>query len=262
MNGQLGFAHFLVNSDWVAKVLLCLMLGASVATWYVIIRKTIHLRQQEKKSQAFLTRFWHAKDLESIAKEMRQQKIDNPFAHLVHEGFGAAEILHRHEDSPQGIIATASPEEFLTRTLKRTLDQDKAYLEYGQTWLASVASSAPFVGLLGTVWGIYHALVGIGMSGQSSLDKVAGPVGEALIMTGIGLAVAIPAALAYNFFNRANRNIIGQLNSFAHDVYALLATGVHSQNKKQSTTVTNDNVLSIVQPQDASTSLNSPERGA
>jgi biopolymer transport protein ExbB len=230
MNAQLGFVHFLVNSDWVAKLLLCFMLIASIVTWYVIIRKTLTLQKQKQKSASFLTRFWQAKNLESVAQEMRQQAIDNPFAHLVHQGFGAAETLRKHEDSPQGLIATASPDEFLTRALKRALDEDKGHLEYGQTWLASVASSAPFVGLLGTVWGIYHALVNIGTSGQSSLDKVAGPVGEALIMTGIGLAVAIPAALAYNFFNRANRNIMSQLNSFAHDVYALLSTGMHGKN--------------------------------
>jgi biopolymer transport protein ExbB len=89
-----------------------------------------------------------------------------------------------------------------------------------------VASSAPFVGLFGTVWGIYHALMAIGMSGQGTLDKVAGPVGEALIMTAIGLAVAIPAAVAYNAFARANRNTLAELDSFAHDVFAFLATGL------------------------------------
>ncbi len=99
-------------------------------------------------------------------------------------------------------------------------------MEYGNTYLATVASSAPFVGLFGTVWGIYHALLAIGMSGQSTLDKVAGPVGEALIMTAIGLAVAIPAAVAYNTFTRANRNALGELNAFAHELFTLLATGL------------------------------------
>jgi biopolymer transport protein ExbB len=104
------------------------------------------------------------------------------------------------------MIEAGGADDFLTRALRRAIDQDTARLEYGHTVLASVASSAPFVGLFGTVWGIYHALLAIGMSGQGTLDKVAGPVGEALIMTALGLAVAIPAVLAYNAFTRANRN--------------------------------------------------------
>ena len=110
--------------------------------------------------------------------------------------------------------------------MKRAIDEDRSHLEFGQTFLATVASAAPFVGLFGTVWGIYHALLAIGLSGQGTLDKVAGPVGEALIMTGIGLAVAIPAAIAYNAFARANRNTLSRLNAFAYDVFAFLATGI------------------------------------
>jgi outer membrane transport energization protein ExbB (TC 2.C.1.1.1) len=92
--------------------------------------------------------------------------------------------------------------------------------------LASIASSAPFIGLFGTVWGIYHALLNIGMSGSGSLDQVAGPVGEALIMTALGLAVAIPAVLAYNFFNRAKRTLLTELDGFAHDLFAFMSTGL------------------------------------
>jgi biopolymer transport protein ExbB len=105
------------------------------------------------------------------------------------------------------------------------MEQDTARLESGLTVLASVGASAPFVGLFGTVWGVYHALVNIGMSGQSTLDKVAGPVGEALIMTALGLAVAIPAVLAYNFFTRSNRVVLAELDGFAHDLFAFMSTG-------------------------------------
>ena len=94
--------------------------------------------------------------------------------------------------------------------------------------MASVASSAPFIGLFGTVWGIYHALLAIGLSGQSSLDKVAGPVGEALIMTALGLAVAIPAVLAYNYFSRSNRLVLAELDGFAHDLFAFMVTGIRA----------------------------------
>jgi biopolymer transport protein ExbB len=123
------------------------------------------------------------------------------------------------------MIEAGSQEEFLTRSLRRAIEQDTARLESGLTVLASVGSSAPFVGLFGTVWGVYHALIGIGMSGQSTLDKVAGPVGEALIMTALGLAVAIPAVLAYNFFTRSNRLVLSELDSFAHDLFAFMSTG-------------------------------------
>ena len=111
--------------------------------------------------------------------------------------------------------------------MRRVIDEETARLESGLTVLASVGSTAPFVGLFGTVWGVYHALINIGMSGQGTLDKVAGPVGEALIMTALGLAVAIPAVLAYNAFVRSNRMVLAELDAFAHDLFAFLTTGSH-----------------------------------
>ena len=141
------------------------------------------------------------------------------------QGYTAVE-QHRAGRETVGLIDAGSSDEFLTRALKRAIEQDKSRLEHGQTFLATVASSAPFVGLFGTVWGIYHALMAIGIGGQGTLDKVAGPVGEALIMTAVGLAVAIPAAIAYNAFARANRNTLSALNSFAHDVFTFLSMGL------------------------------------
>ena len=117
--------------------------------------------------------------------------------------------------------------DFLTRSIRRVIDEETAKLESGLTVLASVGSTAPFVGLFGTVWGVYHALVAIGLAGQGTLDRIAGPVGEALIMTALGLAVAIPAVLAYNALVRSNRIVLAQLDAFAHDVFAFLTTGVH-----------------------------------
>jgi biopolymer transport protein ExbB len=111
--------------------------------------------------------------------------------------------------------------------MRRVIDEDTARLESGLAVLASVGSTAPFIGLFGTVWGVYHALVAIGLSGQGTLDKVAAPVGEALIMTALGLAVAIPAVLAYNAFVRSNRVVLARLDAFAHDVYAVITTGAH-----------------------------------
>jgi biopolymer transport protein ExbB len=115
--------------------------------------------------------------------------------------------------------------ELITRALRQRINEAAARLESGQTMLASVGATAPFVGLFGTVWGIYHALLNIASNAQIAIDKVAGPVGEALIMTAFGLAVAIPAVLAFNAFTRSNRMVLGQLDGFAHDLHATLTTG-------------------------------------
>jgi biopolymer transport protein ExbB len=121
--------------------------------------------------------------------------------------------------------ASVDRAELVTRVLRQEMTQASARLESGLTFLASVGSTAPFVGLFGTVWGIYHALIGIASSGQVMIDKVAGPVGEALVMTAAGLAVAIPAVLAYNAFTRMNRVVLADLDGFAHDLLALVTTG-------------------------------------
>ena len=113
----------------------------------------------------------------------------------------------------------------MTRHLQNVIDEKVASLQSGMAVLASVGSTAPFVGLFGTVWGIYHALMQIGMAGQATIDKVAGPIGEALIMTALGLAVAIPAVLGYNALVRGNKYVVGRMHRFAHDLHALLVTG-------------------------------------
>ena len=117
-------------------------------------------------------------------------------------------------------------DEFIAQALRRIIGQEAMQLETGLTLLASVGSIAPFIGLFGTVWGIYHALGTIAVGGQATVDKVAGPVGEALIMTAFGLAVAIPAVLAYNALVRDNRLLMGEMETFAHDLHTYLTTGV------------------------------------
>lgn len=229
MENTLGFAHFLTNADAIAQFVLGVMLIASIGTWYLIATKGIQLVRMHHRSESFLAAFWDAPNLEAVAARIREQGTTEPFSHLVHHGFTAIEQGNRHKlgsTAPSGLVNTGAPDDLLTRALKRAIDEDRSHLEFGQTFLATVASAAPFVGLFGTVWGIYHALLAIGLSGQGTLDKVAGPVGEALIMTGIGLAVAIPAAIAYNAFARANRNTLSRLNAFAYDVFAFLATGI------------------------------------
>ncbi len=224
---QLGLTHFLAQADVLALFLLVMMLTMSVITWYLIASKSITNRRMRKSAKIFLDKFWNAPGLESVAEHIQNAGVHDPFSHLTQRGLNAAE-QYRNKTG-QRLIESGSAEEFLTRALRRAIDQDTARLEHGHTMLASIASSAPFIGLFGTVWGIYHALVNIGMSGSGSLDQVAGPVGEALIMTALGLAVAIPAVLAYNFFNRSNRLVLNELDGFAHDLFAFMSTGIRGQ---------------------------------
>lgn len=248
MNETLGFAHFLEHTDGVARLVLGLLLLGSVVSWYLIVTKGLHIVRTQRQSQRFLRVFWDAPNLEAVAKEIRSTGTPEPFSHLLHHGFTAIDHLSRRNDAPS-LINAGAPDEMLTRALRRAIEEDKGRLEFGQTFLATVASSAPFVGLLGTVWGIYHALMAIGLSGQASLDKVAGPVGEALIMTGIGLAVAIPAAIAYNSFARSTRNTLSQLNSFAYDVHNFLATGIKASPLRGDARATSDKVITLVRAQ-------------
>jgi len=246
METSLGFGHFLAHTDGIARFILALMIIMSIGTWYLIVTKGIQSIRSQKRSAAFLDAFWAAPSLDAVARHLRQTGVAEPFSHLVHHGFTAVE-QHRAGRETRGLVDAGTPDEFLTRAMKRAIAQDKSRLEYGQTFLATVASSAPFVGLFGTVWGIYHALMAIGISGQGTLDKVAGPVGEALIMTAVGLAVAIPAAVGYNAFARSNRNSLADLNSFAHDLFTFLATGLKSAPQQSDVAATSDRIIARVE---------------
>ena len=222
---SVGIAHFLAQSDGVGKTLLILLLLMSVTTWSLIVIKAWALSRQRRRTQRFLTIFWSSPSLDAVAAHVAQHEPDEPFSHLAAQAIVATRHHQRHR--AHKLDETGSTAEFLTRSIRRVIDEETARLESGLTALASIGSTSPFIGLFGTVWGVYHALVAIGMSGQGTLDKVAGPVGEALIMTALGLAVAIPAVLAYNFAVRRNRIVLAQLDAFAHDVFALLTTGSH-----------------------------------
>jgi len=224
---SLGLASFLAQSDGVSRAILIMLLGMSLATWYLIVVKTIQSWLMRRRSARFLERFWNAPSLQAVQTDLeeRHQQPDEPFSHLTYHAMRA--VRHHQQFGANKLNEAGSSSEFLTRSMRRILDEDTARVESGLTVLASIGSVAPFVGLFGTVWGIYHALIGIGMSGAGTLDKVAGPVGEALIMTALGLAVAIPAVLAYNVSVRANRVLLARLDSFAHDLFAFLSTGSH-----------------------------------
>jgi biopolymer transport protein ExbB len=221
----LGFANFLTQSDSVGKAVLALLLIMSVATWYLIVTKLAQLLQTRSKSARFLESFWNAPSLQAVGTHLESHHPDEPFSHLAWHGIVSARHHARH--GANKLDEAGSATEFVTRALRRVIDEETARLESGLTVLASVGSTAPFVGLFGTVWGVYHALMAIGLSGQGTLDKVAGPVGEALIMTALGLAVAVPAVLAYNSFVRSNRIVLAQLDAFAHDLFSFLTTGSH-----------------------------------
>ena len=221
---SLGFAHFLANTDAVGKLVLTALLLLSVASLYLIVTRSIANTLARQRAAAFLAGFWDAPSLQEVSQALASQPIDNAFAELAQQALQAASASEAH--SPQKLAAAGGLGEFLTRVLRNGIDQEAARVEHGLTVLASAGSAAPYVGLFGTVWGIYHALVQIGLSGQGTLDKVAGPVGEALIMTALGLAVAIPAVLAYNAFNRRNRMWLARLDAFAHDLYVLTTVGL------------------------------------
>jgi len=219
----LGFAHFLQNADGVATAIFVAMVIMSLVTWYLILAKSFVAWRLRRRSKQFLDMFWNADSLDRVARHLDEHHPEEPFSHLTYHALVATRHHQKHRGERLDDAGSAS--DFLTRSMRRVIDEETARLESGLTFLASVGSTAPFVGLFGTVWGIYHALTAIGMAGSASLDKVAGPVGEALIMTGIGLAVALPAVLGYNFLVRGNRVLLARLDSFAHDLFAFLSTG-------------------------------------
>ena len=223
MENGLGFSNFLAQIDGVGISVLVLLLSLSVASWYLIITKTIANFIAKRRAEAFLKHFWSFDSLQAVNVEFKNAAPNNAFAELAKLGIDAAADSKIH--STHKLAAAGGTSEFLTRTLRNGIDQEATRVENGLTLIASAGSAAPYIGLFGTVWGIYHALIQIGLSGQGTLDKVAGPVGEALIMTALGLAVAIPAVLAYNAFVRRNRIWLARLEAFAHDLFTLITVG-------------------------------------
>ena len=222
MEQGFGFAHFISQCDAVGKGVLALLLVLSVASWYLIVTKAVANMGARKRANLFLKQFWDASSLQEMQSTLGAGSDDNAFSDLARQ---ALAVNSGNQRGAEKLLVAGGMAEYLTRVLRNGIDQEATKVEDGLTVLASAGSAAPFVGLFGTVWGIYNALVQIGMSGQGTLDKVAGPVGEALIMTAVGLAVAIPAVLAYNALTRRNRIWLAQLDNFAHDLYTLVTVG-------------------------------------
>jgi biopolymer transport protein ExbB len=212
------------QGDWIIRTVALMLLGMSVMSWVVIIVKALGLRKHRAQARA-LDRFWHCENVQEGLGQLGPE-FDNPFHTLARQGYEATQhIGHREGGNSRQLHDSLDASEWVTRALRNAIDDATAHLQSGLVVLASVGSTAPFVGLFGTVWGIYHALLGIGRSGSASIDQVAGPIGEALIMTAFGLAVAIPAVLGYNALVRGNKSVLHKLNRFAHDLHAFYVTG-------------------------------------
>ena len=200
------------EGDIVAKTTLIIMIIMSVGTWYIMISKLLELAKVSRLAKEADETFWSAPSVAQGAQALKEQ---SPFRFLAEAGLEASK---KHE----GLLAHIGFADWLSQSIQRATDSVQSNLQNGLAFLATVGSTAPFVGLFGTVWGIYNALVKIGVSGQASIDKVAGPVGEALIMTAIGLAVAVPAVLGYNFIVRKNKTTMDKVRHFGSDLHSVL----------------------------------------
>ncbi len=222
-HSALGFGHFIAQADIVGKTLLVILIAMSIASWAIIAVKGLSLLVRKSRSTRFLQLFWNASSLDAVAGEVAAHGAHDPFSHLTVHAMHAH--AHHARYGAAKLEEAGSANDFVTRTIKKVLDEETTRLENGLSVLATVGATAPFVGLFGTVWGVYHALVAIGMSGAGTLDKVAGPVGEALIMTGLGLAVAVPAVVGYNALTRANRVLAARLDAFAYELHTFVCMG-------------------------------------
>jgi len=207
------------EGDFVNKGTLIILVLMSMGSWYIIITKLIDQMKIFKQSKEVQAKFWKAS---SIAAGSASLKEGSPFRFIAETGTKATV----HHDG--ALLEQIDLSTWVTMSIQRAVEKVQSRLQDGLSFLATVGSTAPFIGLFGTVWGIYNALTAIGMSGNASIDKVAGPVGEALIMTAIGLFVAVPAVLGYNWLVRRNKSAMEDVRSFSADVHSVLISGAMS----------------------------------
>ena len=220
---QMGFDHLITQLDAVGWIVFVTLMVMSLMSWYWIIINAVKNSRMRGRAETVTGTFWETPNAQDAIRFMEEQPKSEPFSKIALDAAQAAAHHQRHDGSR--LAESLNRSEFVDRALRQAVTRESSGLENGLTVLATVGSTAPFVGLLGTVWGIYRALIKIGASGDASISAVAGPVGEALIMTAIGLFVAIPAVLAYNFFVRLNRVTNNQFDTFAHDLHDFFATG-------------------------------------
>lgn len=220
---QMGFDHLIQGFDAVGWAVFLTLSIMSVMSWYWIIINFIKNMRLRARANRVVDTFWETPNAQDAIRFMEEQPKSEPFSKIALDAAQAA--AHHSRQDGSRLAESLNRSEFVDRALRQAVTRESLNLEDGLTVLATVGSAAPFVGLLGTVWGIYHALIKIGSSGDASISAVAGPVGEALIMTAIGLFAAIPALLAYNAFVRFNRVTNNQFDTFAHDLHDFFATG-------------------------------------
>jgi biopolymer transport protein ExbB len=211
-----GLQALWAQGDLVAKSTLVILLIMSMGSWYVIFVKLFEQRKLLKSSEAAVKTFWQAGSVKAGASALEE---GSAFRFIAEQGLKASE---HHEGT---LVEQIDLHTWISMSIQRAVDNIGMRMQDGLALLATVGSTAPFVGLFGTVWGIYHALVAIGVSGQASIDKVAGPVGEALIMTAIGLAVAVPAVMGYNWLVRRNKVAMDKVRTFGGDLHNVLLAG-------------------------------------
>ncbi len=211
-----GLGALWAQGDLVAKGTLIIMVIMSIGSWYIIFIKLFEQQKLLNAANAAGKSFWTAGSVRAGADTLR---TGSAFRYIAEQGVTASE---HHEGT---LVEQIDLHTWVTMSIQRAVDKVNSRLQDGLAFLATVGSTAPFVGLFGTVWGIYHALTAIGISGQASIDKVAGPVGEALIMTAIGLAVAVPAVMGYNWLIRRNKNAMERVRSFSGDLHNVLIAG-------------------------------------
>ncbi len=200
------------GGDIVAKVTLAILALMSMGTWYIIVTKVYEQWRINAQARAAERSFWNAPTVRQGAEKLKE---GSPYRFIAESGLEASS---KHV----GLLGNVDLNTWITMSIQRAIDNVQARTQDGLAFLATVGSTAPFVGLFGTVWGIYHALTAIGIAGQASIDKVAGPVGEALIMTAIGLAVAVPAVLGYNWLVRRNKLTMESVRRFSAELHGVL----------------------------------------
>ncbi|WP_116142160.1 MotA/TolQ/ExbB proton channel family protein [Trinickia diaoshuihuensis] len=216
VNNPYGLGALWKNGDFVARFVLILLVIMSMGSWYIMITKFFEQFRANRRAKAADEQLWTAPSLADGAKQLDES---SPFRFIAETAIEAGE----HHD--EALLEAVDRNTWIDVSVERAITNVSNRLQDGLAFLATVGSTAPFVGLFGTVWGIYHALTAIGIAGQASIDKVAGPVGEALIMTAIGLAVAVPAVLGYNFLVRRNKSVMERVRAFGAQLHTVLLAG-------------------------------------
>jgi biopolymer transport protein ExbB len=220
-----SLVHVWAQGDFVTRGIAIVLLAMSLLSWSVMALKAVTVLRLRRLTKNAEHEFWHSADFASGIDKLGQTPgawHENPFLALALSGQEAAD---HHQRTRPHLHDQLDVSEWVSRCLNDTIERRVAHFQSGLGALASIGSTAPFVGLFGTVWGIHRALLAIGTTGAASIDQIAGPIGEALVMTAFGLVVAIPAVLGYNALTRSNRAMVGSMRRFAHSLHAYFVTG-------------------------------------